>query len=68
MFIQELNKLTNFADYMGGAPLLGLNGISIVGHGRSRARSIVSAIDIAKTAIRRNFVGIMSDELRNVKQ
>ncbi len=40
----------------GGAPLLGLNGIVIVAHGRSNAHAIRSAIKAAQTAIRQNML------------
>jgi glycerol-3-phosphate acyltransferase PlsX len=42
------NKL-DYAEY-GGAPLLGVKGISIIGHGRSNARAVHSAIRAALMA------------------
>jgi len=36
----------DYADY-GGAPLLGVNGVTIIGHGRSNARAIKNAIRVA---------------------
>ncbi len=64
--IRELNKLTNFAEHFGGAPLLGLNGICVVGHGRSRSNAIMLAIEMAKTAIEKEFVDVMTKELGKV--
>ncbi len=34
----------------GGAPLLGVNGVVVIGHGRSDARAIAAAIGVAKRA------------------
>ncbi len=47
----------------GGAPLLGLNGVVIVAHGRSNAHAIRSAIDAARTAIWQNMLAEMQDAL-----
>jgi glycerol-3-phosphate acyltransferase PlsX len=41
----------------GGAPLLGVNGLCIIGHGRSDARAIVNAVRVAQSALRHNLVG-----------
>jgi phosphate acyltransferase len=39
-------RRTDYAEY-GGAPLIGINGISIISHGRSSARAIKNAIRVA---------------------
>ncbi len=41
----------------GGAPLLGLNGIVVVGHGRSNSRAIRSAIKVAGKAVKHDLLG-----------
>lgn len=43
---RALKRRIDYAEY-GGAPLLGINGISIIGHGRSSARAIRNAIGVA---------------------
>jgi phosphate acyltransferase len=43
----EFKKRVDYSEY-GGAPLLGLNGICIICHGRSNAKAIRNAIRIAK--------------------
>lgn len=43
----EFKKRVDYSEY-GGAPLLGLNGICIICHGRSSAKAIRNAIRIAK--------------------
>jgi glycerol-3-phosphate acyltransferase PlsX len=43
----------------GGGPLLGVNGIVIVAHGRSDAYAIRNAIRVAKQAAEKNIVGVI---------
>ncbi len=43
---QELKQLSDYAEY-GGAPLLGVNGVCIIGHGSSSPKAIRSAIRVA---------------------
>jgi glycerol-3-phosphate acyltransferase PlsX len=42
----ELSVITDYAEY-GGAPLLGVNGVAIVGHGRSSARAVRNGVLMA---------------------
>ena len=46
----SLRKLKEFTDYStyGGAPLLGIDGCAIIAHGRSNARAIKHAIEVAR--------------------
>jgi glycerol-3-phosphate acyltransferase PlsX len=44
----------DYAEY-GGAPLLGVNGVAIIGHGRSNAKAIKNAIRVAKKEVERKF-------------
>ena len=43
----KFKKRVDYSEY-GGAPLLGLNGISIISHGRSSGKAIKNAIRVAK--------------------
>jgi phosphate acyltransferase len=45
---QRFRRRVDYAEY-GGAPLLGVNGISIICHGRSSAKAIKNAIRVART-------------------
>ena len=45
----------DYAEY-GGAPLLGVNGVSVVCHGSSKARAIFKAIEVANTCCESRFV------------
>lgn len=48
---------------VGGAPLLGIDGVAIVGHGRSNARAIRSAIKVARTAVKEKMLDAIRAEL-----
>ena len=50
----------------GGAVLLGLNGIVVVAHGRSRANAIRHAIRVAKQGIEQNLLGKIADGVKPV--
>jgi glycerol-3-phosphate acyltransferase PlsX len=49
----------DYTEY-GGAPLLGVNGVSIIGHGRSDARAIRNAIRAAAEAVTNDVVGCIT--------
>ena len=46
----QVKKRLDYAEY-GGAPLLGVNGVVIVGHGRSNAKAVKNAVRVAKRAV-----------------
>jgi glycerol-3-phosphate acyltransferase PlsX len=48
----NFKKELDYAEY-GGAPLLGVNGVVIIGHGRSNARAIKNAIRVAGKEVER---------------
>jgi glycerol-3-phosphate acyltransferase PlsX len=51
----------DYSEY-GGAPLLGVNGLSIICHGGSSPKAIKNAIRVAADAIRNDLVGDMAAE------
>ncbi|MFN8632780.1 MAG: phosphate acyltransferase PlsX [Chloroflexota bacterium] len=53
---RRVRRRLDYAEY-GGAPLLGLNGICIVAHGRSNALAIKNAIRVASQAVEHDVVG-----------
>ncbi|HEX6063025.1 MAG TPA: phosphate acyltransferase PlsX [Longimicrobiales bacterium] len=61
----DLHKLFHHFDYTeyGGAPLLGLNGISIICHGGSPARAIRNAVRAALQSGERDLVGHIKREM-----
>jgi glycerol-3-phosphate acyltransferase PlsX len=61
----RLDRLTRILDYTeyGGAPLLGVNGISIICHGGSPPRAITNALKAAMTASNAHMVGHIRAEV-----
>ena len=61
----KMGKVTRILDYAeyGGAPLLGVNGISIICHGGSTPRAITNAIKAAMTASNAHMVGHILEEV-----
>lgn len=50
--LKRFKKDIDYAEY-GGAPLLGVNGVVIIGHGRSNKKAIKNAIRVAKEEVER---------------
>jgi phosphate acyltransferase len=61
----ELQKVFQILDYTeyGGAPLLGVNGLSIICHGGSPPRAIKNAIRVAVQAVETNMLGHIRGEV-----
>jgi glycerol-3-phosphate acyltransferase PlsX len=51
---KNFKKKIDYSEY-GGAPLLGVDGVVIIGHGRSSAKAVMNAILFAKTEVDRNI-------------
>jgi glycerol-3-phosphate acyltransferase PlsX len=64
---REVYDLNNVVETYGGGPLFGVNGVSVVGHGRGNAESVRRAIDTAKTAVKNRFVEQLNRELELVR-
>jgi phosphate acyltransferase len=58
----EFKKRVDYSEY-GGAPLLGLNGICVICHGRSNAKAIRNAIRVAKEFAEGNINERIATEL-----
>lgn len=52
--LRNFKKKVDYSEY-GGAPLLGVNGVVIIGHGRSNAYAIKNAIRVAKKEVEYRF-------------
>jgi glycerol-3-phosphate acyltransferase PlsX len=52
---QAVKQAMDYAEY-GGAPLLGVNGVSIICHGSSQAKAIKNAVAVAQKCVRSRFV------------
>jgi len=47
----------------GGAPLLGIDGVAVVAHGRSDSRAVMNAIRVARQAVEADLVGKIREAL-----
>jgi glycerol-3-phosphate acyltransferase PlsX len=50
-------------DELGAAPLLGLQGLVLIGHGSSSARAVASAVRVGAQAVRQDVVGRVASAL-----
>ena len=55
--------MTNQLATFGGGPLLGVNGIAVVGHGAAEASGVATAIKTAKHVHENDFVAAQQKEL-----
>lgn len=60
--LKEIAQMMDYAEY-GGAPLLGVNGISIICHGSSKAKAIFNAIRVAQECVQTRFIERIREEL-----
>lgn len=60
--VDRIWRKHDFAEY-GGAPLLGINSVAIICHGRSDRRAISNAIRVATEEIRVNLNGVIAERL-----
>lgn len=65
--LRNLRKRIDYAEY-GGAPLLGINGACIIGHGRSDAYAIKNAIRVASEFVSHRVNEHIEENLRIMKQ
>jgi len=63
--MRKFYKKLDYAEY-GGAPLLGVNGISIIGHGRSHGKAVASAIRAAARGGRNNINDQIQKRMRHL--
>ncbi|WP_041274920.1 phosphate acyltransferase PlsX [Desulforamulus reducens] len=62
----SFKRRMDYAEY-GGAPLLGVNGVSVICHGSSRARAIKNALRVAKETVEQGLVPAIKESLENDK-
>ncbi len=65
---RDLHEVNNLAETLGGGPLFGVNGVSVVGHGRAKAISVRRAIGMAKRTVEVGYVSKLNEELARVRQ
>ena len=68
ILMSELRKVRRRLDYAeyGGAQLVGVDGVTVIGHGRSNARAVVSALRAARDAVENNVIETLRDIGREI--
>ncbi len=60
--VRELRNRIDWREF-GGAPLLGIDGVAVIAHGRSDARAVKNAIRVAREAVQNQLVGKIRAEV-----
>jgi glycerol-3-phosphate acyltransferase PlsX len=60
--VRQLRARVDWREF-GGAPLLGIDGVAVVAHGRSDARAIKNAIRVTRDAVENHLVGKIRAEV-----
>ncbi len=63
---RRFRRRVDYSEY-GGAPLVGLNGLCMVGHGRSSAKAVANAVTLAARAVKEDLVSRLSRDLDRVR-
>jgi glycerol-3-phosphate acyltransferase PlsX len=63
----SLLRMLDYSEY-GGAPLLGVNGVTIICHGGSSPKAIKNAIRVAAQSVRSSMVDHVARDLRATKE
>lgn len=64
--LRNFRKKTDYAEY-GGAPLLGINGTSVISHGRSSAKAIKNAVKVASEFAKKKVHETISCEINSFR-
>lgn len=65
--LKKLKKVIDYSEY-GGAPLLGVDGVVIISHGRSDAKAVKSAIGAAAQELKRDINQRIKEKINEVCQ
>ncbi|MBE3565631.1 MAG: phosphate--acyl-ACP acyltransferase, partial [Thermogemmatispora sp.] len=60
--LKQLFKRLDYAEY-GGVPLLGVNGVAVIAHGRSNAKAIKNALRVARETAEQGVVTAIAEGL-----
>lgn len=60
--LKHIKKLVDYSEY-GGAPLLGVNGLVMISHGRSSAKAIKNAIKSTMREVEHNLLNKLTSEM-----
>jgi len=62
---EQVKKRLDYAEF-GGAPLLGVDGVVIVGHGRSNAKAVKNAVGVAKRTVEGGMLAAIKESSQNL--
>ncbi len=62
---KHIKKKIDYDEY-GGAPLLGANGVCIIGHGSSNAKAIKNGIRVCIESVKNNVIGNIKNEITEI--
>ena len=68
--LPALRRIAKRMDYAetGGAPLLGVDGVAIIAHGRSNVKAIRNAVRAARDAVNADLVNVIRQGVANQRQ
>ena len=64
---KEIYDMHNVAETKGGGPLFGVNGVSIIGHGKAKSDTVTRAIETAKWCVEIDLVSKLKSGLSAIK-
>jgi len=65
--LKGFQKRMDYAEY-GGAPFLGVNGVSIICHGRSRAKAVKNAVRVARESVDNCLVEAIRESIESIEK
>jgi glycerol-3-phosphate acyltransferase PlsX len=63
---RRFKRRVDYSEF-GGAPLLGVGGLVVVGHGRSSAKAVRNAIAMASRFVQEGFTGLVADGIGTLR-
>ncbi|MDR5683945.1 MAG: phosphate acyltransferase PlsX [Armatimonadota bacterium] len=63
--LRAFQRRVDYIEY-GGAPLLGVRGVCVIGHGSSDARAVYNAVCVAQDSVRQRIVDTIHEEMRRL--
>ncbi|MBI2766847.1 MAG: phosphate acyltransferase PlsX [Chloroflexi bacterium] len=63
--LRKVKRRLDYAEY-GGAQLLGVDGVTVIAHGRSNARAIFSAVRAARDAVQNGVLDVIREVAREI--
>ena len=64
--LNEFSQKNNIVDSRGGGPVFGVNGVSIIGHGSSSAKTVDRAVDLALMCINTKLIEEMNNQTPDI--